>query len=29
VTFVAKNEADERRVLFEIDQRLRGSSFEF
>lgn len=29
VTFVAKDEADERRVLGEIDQRLGGSRFEF
>jgi LL-diaminopimelate aminotransferase len=29
VTFIAKDEADERRVLGEIDQRLGGSRFEF
>ncbi|HEY2586824.1 MAG TPA: LL-diaminopimelate aminotransferase [Tepidisphaeraceae bacterium] len=29
VTFIAKDEADERRVLGEIDQRLAGSRFEF
>lgn len=29
VTFIAKDEADERRVLAEIDQRLGGSGFEF
>jgi LL-diaminopimelate aminotransferase len=29
VTFVAKDEADERRVLAEIDARLAGSRFEF
>lgn len=29
VTFIAKNEADERRVLAEIDKRLAGSKFEF
>jgi LL-diaminopimelate aminotransferase len=29
VTFVAKDEADERRVLGEIDKRLAGSRFEF
>jgi LL-diaminopimelate aminotransferase len=29
VTFIAKNEADERRVLGEIDKRLAGSRFEF
>jgi len=29
VTFVAKDEADERRVLGEIDKRLAGSKFEF
>jgi LL-diaminopimelate aminotransferase len=29
VTFIAKNEADERRVLAEIDHRLSGSGFEF
>jgi len=29
VTFVAKDEADERRVLGEIDKRLGGSKFEF
>jgi LL-diaminopimelate aminotransferase len=29
VTFVAKDEADERRVLGEIDRRLAGSKFEF
>jgi LL-diaminopimelate aminotransferase len=29
VTFIAKDEADERRVLNEIDQRLGGSRFEF
>lgn len=29
VTFVAKDEADEQRVLSEIDQRLGGSRFEF
>src|SRR5205807_2964008 len=29
VTFVAKNQADEKRVLNEIDQRLGGSRFEF
>ena len=29
VTFVAKDEADERRVLGEIDKRLAGSQFEF
>ena len=29
VTFIAKDEADERRVLGEIDKRLAGSTFEF
>ena len=29
VTFLAKDEADERRVLGEIDKRLAGSKFEF
>ena len=29
VTFIAKDEAEERRVLGEIDQRLGGSRFEF
>jgi LL-diaminopimelate aminotransferase len=29
VTFIAKDEADERRVLGEIDKRLAGSGFEF
>jgi LL-diaminopimelate aminotransferase len=29
VTFIANDEADERRVLGEIDQRLGGSRFEF
>ena len=29
VTFIAKDEADERRVLAEIDRRLAGSRFEF
>jgi LL-diaminopimelate aminotransferase len=29
VTFIAKDEADERRVLGEIDKRLAGSKFEF
>jgi LL-diaminopimelate aminotransferase len=29
VTFIAKDESDERRVLAEIDQRLGGSRFEF
>ncbi|HSU68121.1 MAG TPA: LL-diaminopimelate aminotransferase [Tepidisphaeraceae bacterium] len=29
VTFIAKNEADEKRVLAEIDKRLGGSRFEF
>jgi hypothetical protein len=29
VTFIAKDEADERRVLGEIDKRLAGSRFEF
>jgi LL-diaminopimelate aminotransferase len=29
VTFIAKDEADERRVLSEIDKRLAGSRFEF
>ena len=29
VTFVAKDEADEQRVLGEIDKRLAGSGFEF
>jgi len=29
VTFIAKDEADERRVLGEIDTRLAGSGFEF
>jgi LL-diaminopimelate aminotransferase len=29
VTFVAKDRADEQRVLKEIDQRLGGSRFEF
>src|SRR5688500_13764753 len=29
VTFIAKGEADERRVLGEIDKRLAGSKFEF
>jgi LL-diaminopimelate aminotransferase len=29
VTFIAKGEADERRVLAEIDKRLVGSKFEF
>jgi LL-diaminopimelate aminotransferase len=29
VTFVAKDEVDEKRVLAEIDQRLDGSRFEF
>ncbi len=29
VTFVAKNEADEHRVLGEIDKRLAGSGFKF
>jgi LL-diaminopimelate aminotransferase len=29
VTFIAKDEADERRVLGEIDRRLAGSRFEF
>jgi LL-diaminopimelate aminotransferase len=29
VTFVAKDQADEKRVLNEIDQRLGGSRFEF
>ena len=29
VTFVARDEADERRVLGEIDKRLAGSKFEF
>jgi LL-diaminopimelate aminotransferase len=29
VTFVAKDESDERRVLGEIDKRLAGSAFEF
>jgi LL-diaminopimelate aminotransferase len=29
VTFMAKDEADERRVLGEIDKRLGGSKFEF
>ena len=29
VTFIAKDQADERRVLNEIDQRLGGSRFEF
>ena len=29
VTFLAKDEADERRVLGEIDKRLAGSRFEF
>jgi LL-diaminopimelate aminotransferase len=29
VTFLAKDEADERRVLGEIDKRLGGSKFEF
>ncbi len=29
VTFIARNEADEKRVLGEIDKRLGGSGFEF
>jgi LL-diaminopimelate aminotransferase len=29
VTFIAKDEADERRVIGEIDKRLAGSGFEF
>jgi LL-diaminopimelate aminotransferase len=29
VTFVARDESDERRVLSEIDRRLSGSRFEF
>jgi hypothetical protein len=29
VTFVAKDEDDERRVLGEIDRRLASSTFEF
>src|SRR5687767_6866102 len=29
VTFIAKDDADERRVLGEIDKRLAGSKFEF
>ena len=29
VTFIARDEADERRVLAEIDRRLEGSRFEF
>jgi LL-diaminopimelate aminotransferase len=29
VTFIAKNEADEKRVLGEIDKRLASSKFEF
>jgi LL-diaminopimelate aminotransferase len=29
VTFIAKDEADERRVLAEIGKRLTGSEFEF
>ena len=29
VTFIAKDEADEQRVLGEIDKRLAGSTFEF
>jgi LL-diaminopimelate aminotransferase len=29
VTFIAKDEGDERRVLGEIDKRLAGSRFEF
>ena len=29
VTFIAKDEAEEQRVLGEIDKRLAGSRFEF
>ena len=29
VTFIAKNEADERRVVSEIEKRLAGIKFEF
>ena len=29
VTFIAKDEADEQRVLGEIDKRLASSTFEF
>ena len=29
VTFIAAGEADEKRVLGEIDRRLAGSAFEF
>ena len=29
VTFIAKDEAEENRVLAEIDKRLAGSGFEF
>ena len=29
VTFIAKDEADEKRVLGEIDRRLESSKFEF
>ena len=29
VTFIAKNEADERRVVADIEKRLGGVKFEF